>query len=81
MAAGLSHEELINRGDFHRLLTAFFAFDRAVVELHMQIYQTPPDQRLAMRRHNRTLHGVVRKRVPAFLFGSAVGRGNFGEKS
>jgi len=76
-----SHQELISRGDFDRLLTAFLAFDRAVVELHMQIYGTPPDQRPAMRRQNRILHGVVKRCVPEFLFARRLPRGRFGKKA
>ena len=75
-----SLKEPIDRGCFERLLSAFLAFDRSVVELHMHIYRTPPDQRLAMRRQNRTLHGVVRKRVPEFLFGTPRKRGDSGKK-
>ena len=69
MARATSHGESINRGEFERLLSALLAFDHALVEFYMQIYGTPPHQQLAMRRQNRNLHGLVRKRVPEFLFG------------
>ena len=72
MATAPAHKDLISRGDFDRLLTAFLALDRAFVELHMQIYGTPVDQQLAMRRQNQTLHGLVRKRAPEFFFGTSV---------
>jgi len=69
MTTATSHGQLISRGEFDRLLSALLAFDHALVEFYMQMYGTPPHQQLAMRRQNRNLHGLVRKRVPEFLFG------------
>lgn len=72
MATVPSHGELISRDGFDRLLTAFLALDRAVMELHMQIYAPPPHQQSAIRKQNRALHGVVRKHLPGMLYGSRV---------
>ena len=72
MTTAASHHELVTRGDFDNFLSALLALDRAVVEFYMQIYGTAPDQQLAMRRQNRALHAVIRKRVPDSFFGSAV---------
>jgi hypothetical protein len=52
-------EPFISRCDLDRLLSSLLALDRAVVELYMQVYETPPDQQLVMRRQNQTLHILV----------------------
>lgn len=72
MATTLSQKQVISRVDFDKLLTAFVALDRAVVELYMQLHGMASDQQLAIRRQNRALHGLVRKRAPELLFGSAA---------
>jgi len=59
MAIPPAHEESISRGDFHRLLSSLLAFDRAVVEFHMQFYGMPLHQQMAMRKQNRRLHSLV----------------------
>ena len=53
--------------DLSKLLDLVMALDRIVVELSMQIYEVPRRERFAMRKHNRRLHHVVRKRLPGLL--------------
>lgn len=69
--ATAQRNQLISRSDFDSLLTAFLALDRTVVEFYMQIYRTPPEQQAAMRRQTQRLHGVIRERVPKFVFTSS----------
>lgn len=57
----------VPRGDFHRLLDVFLAFDRVVVELNMAIYNVPQRDQVLVRRQNRRLHQTLRNRLPQVL--------------
>lgn len=50
--------------EFTRLLDAFLAFDRVVVELNMAIYNVPQRDQALVRRHNHRLHETLRTRLP-----------------
>jgi len=49
---------------FTRLLDAFLAFDRVVVEINMAIYNVPQRDQVLVRRHNHRLHETLRTRLP-----------------
>ena len=44
------------------LLEIFFAFDRAVVESSMNLYNVHERDRIVIREHNRRLHNALRER-------------------
>ena len=62
------HRDLATPGDLGKLLNAFFALDRTVVEFYMQIYGTPPDHQFAILMQNQCLHGLVKERMAELLF-------------
>ena len=64
--------ELSSAGDLHKLLNAFLALDRTVVEFYMQIYRTRPDHQFAILMQNQCLHGIVKERVPLLLYGNGL---------
>jgi hypothetical protein len=49
------------------MLEILLAFDRSVIELSMGLYNLPRRDRALMRKQNRRLHHVLRKRLPRFL--------------
>lgn len=57
----------VPRRDLNRLLDAFLAFDRVVVELNMAIYNVPQRDQALVRRQNRRLHETLRTRLPQVL--------------
>ena len=50
-----------------RLMDAFQALDQTVVELAMQIYQTPAKHQSAMRLQHRCLHRAISKPLRRIL--------------
>ena len=54
-------------GDFDKMLKAFRALDRTVVEISMRVYNLPRRDRAAMRRQHRRLHETIRAGVSGLL--------------
>lgn len=62
------HSHGVRATDVDRLLNAFRALDRTVVEISMDAYKVPRRDRAAMLEHHRRLHDMVRERLPRFLY-------------
>lgn len=56
--------------DLDKLLNAFRALDRTVVEISMKAYNVPRRDRAAMLEQHRRLHEMVRERLPRLLYQS-----------
>ena len=54
-------------GDFDKMLNAFRALDRTIVEISMHVYNLPRRDRAAMRRQHRRLHETIRASLGGFL--------------
>ena len=54
-------------GDFDKMLKAFRALDRTVVEVSMRVYNLPRRDRAAMRKQHRRLHDTIRAGLGGFL--------------
>jgi len=62
--------EFAGEGKFDKLLDRFQELDRTVLELYMQIYQTPANHQSAMRAQNRRLHRAISKPLRRILSNS-----------
>jgi hypothetical protein len=58
----------IRASNLDKLLKAFRALDRTVVEISMEVYKVPRRDRAAMLEQHRRLHDMVRERLPRFLY-------------
>ena len=54
--------------DLDKLLDAFRALDRTVVEISMNVYKVPRRDRATMLEQHRRLHDMVRERLPRILY-------------
>jgi hypothetical protein len=57
----------IRTSDVDRLLNAFRALDRAVVETSMHIYKLSHRDRNALRKQHRSLHNTIRQHLVRVL--------------
>jgi hypothetical protein len=61
------HSHGVRARELDRVLNAFRALDRTVVEISMNAYKVPRRDRPAMLEQHRRLHDMVRERLPRFL--------------
>jgi len=59
-------------GDFDKMLKAFRALDRTVIEISMHVYNLPRRERAAMRKIHRRLHDMIRAGFPRFLMSATA---------
>jgi hypothetical protein len=63
-----SRNPVVGESGLGELLEIFFAFDRAVVESSMNLYNVHERNRIVIREHNRRLHDALRERpLPPFI--------------
>jgi len=55
--------QAIGEGDLNEMLDLLFAFDRAVVEFSIVLYNVPRRDKVAIRQQNRRLHDALRERL------------------
>lgn len=58
-----SRYQAASAGDLRQMVDIVLAFDRAVVEYSMEIYNIHWRDRAAIREQNRRLHGALRDRI------------------
>jgi hypothetical protein len=63
-------------GDFDKMLKAFRALDRTVVEISMRAYNLPRRDRAAMRRQHRRLHETIRAGLSGLLVTAVAPQGS-----
>jgi len=57
----------IRRRNVNKLYNTLRALDRTVVEISMEIYKVPRQDRAVMLKLHRRLHDTIRQGLPGFL--------------